>query len=835
MESVDYQISEWKRSTKMIFWSTILLFFAGIISTIYDYVSYAATLISMMAGIGSSSLGPLGRSTGINMSDLLAWGLSSKGLVIIGYVLYIWGLTSFSSIQRLEETSVQVRKIRTAGIVLAIVVLIDMVFGVLGAIPVLGWFFRLFVFIMTMCCYYKMKNAAGKLMIAEDFNDRAKRGSRNLRFAAVCEIRLMWLPLWTAIIMLLLTIMGIWMFGHSNSMQAAEDIIKFMGVMYGVVVFIVCIIAGCSIFCAFWWPIMGWYRVMTGSPENDKPVVQEENSNASITVEENKDEIDNEPQQEVQEKPIEESHSDSLLNIEEAEETPWLEQNKKWLFPLGGVAALALIIWGVVSFLGFGSKGNELLPVQKPAWDKFVLITHDEVLVFKEAFVGSAKLEIMQENLGSDVVEQYFKWDDTDNKRGYVSSHYKLYSNQILPLIGEEDEWYKVAVSEDGIGMTEGYVNKSYCRDVKQSPITSDVLKNMEFYNGHNASFALQTKGKYKNICFISIMSEMEDQWCDVAVLYDGVLINPLTKRSFNLFNPDGDVEQQFTSILPTPSSIQLVSYYFPEINKENLYTFFQDVSGSQSSNGIDGVEDKIFKGFSYVLDNGEFGLELFAEVNGERKTTNISGERVDILDQADYDGDGELEAVVYAWGGGNSIEPPFILYFDKETQEFKKALGFNDASESPEVKVEKWKGKPSFRVDVGLRKDRYVYEDHSVVLAESIAPNVGEVVSTITVTQLFGNSEEAEEKTAHIDIDGDGEKDKVLFMHDTSHFLGWGKQMMLKDMSGSYWCLPDGHEDIGVIGSKFAFIKPEEGDLPNLLTDDAWFYKWIDGKYVMQ
>ena len=150
MESYSNQISEWKRSTKMIFWSTILLFFAGIISTIYDYVSYAATLISMMSGIGSSALGPLGRGSLFNMSDIVAWGLSSKGLVIIGYVLYIWGLTSFASIQRLEDTSIQVRKIRTAGIVLAIVVLIDMVFGVLGSIPVLGWFFRLFVFIMTL-------------------------------------------------------------------------------------------------------------------------------------------------------------------------------------------------------------------------------------------------------------------------------------------------------------------------------------------------------------------------------------------------------------------------------------------------------------------------------------------------------------------------------------------------------------------------------------------------------------------------------------------------------------------------------------------------------------
>ncbi|MBP5277766.1 MAG: hypothetical protein J6Z18_04670 [Prevotella sp.] len=143
---------------------------------------------------------------------------------------------------------------------------------------------------------------------------------------------------------------------------------------------------------------------------------------------------------------------------------------------------------------------------------------------------------------------------------------------------------------------------------------------------------------------------------------------------------------------------------------------------------------------------------------------------RSDVLDQDDYDGDGEREALVYVWRGGNAIEPPFIVYFDKETQEFKKALGFEDASDQPLINIEKWKGKPSFRVDIGLRKDRYVYENHEVKLAERIAPDLGEVISTITVKQVFGSSEEYEEKTANLDIDGYEGKEQLLFMHDTSY-----------------------------------------------------------------
>ena len=576
--------------------------------------------------------------------------------------------------------------------------------------------------------------------------------------------------------------------------------------------------------------------------------------------------------------PLQEPKAENIVEIEEEEKTSWFEENKKWLFPVGGVVALALVIWGAFSIFS-GGKGNDILPVQKPAWEKFVVVLNEDVVLFKEAKTISPKLEVMVEEIDSDVPRRYFKWDDTPNKRGYSSFVYKLYSNRILPVVGEEGEWYKVVVSDDEIGFIDCYVQKTYCREAKPEPITPELLKELRSYKGSDAWFGLQTEGKYKDICFISSNNEFGGSWLDLAVLHDGVIVNPLTKHimicsseedgplfevNYNeayemsiltcgkqLQGGGGWLDAQliiqeakngvlnldsfFESIPTSQSSIQEVSYYFPEIDKDHLFTFIQDVSGSQSSASIDGVEDKEFTGFNFVVEEENETMELFAVMDGEKRSTEISGAQVVILDQTDYDDDGEREALVYVWGGGNSIEPPFIVYFDKETQEFKKALGFEDASDQPEINVESWKNKPSFRVDIGLRKDRYVYENHEVKLAERIAPNVGKVLSTITVSQLFGSSEEMEEKTANIDIDGDGEKDKLLFTHNTSHLLGWGKQMMLKDMAGSYWSLPDGHEDLGVIGTKFAFIKPEEGEVPVILCDDAWLYKWDGEKYVMQ
>lgn len=551
--------------------------------------------------------------------------------------------------------------------------------------------------------------------------------------------------------------------------------------------------------------------------------------------------IENDAQPIINLQPQEQPHKDSSAPKSEKAYSgddilPNAEQkNNKWLYAIGGIAVLALIAWGSILFWGQNNKGNKLLPVQEPEYEKFVIITSDEVLVFKEATGTSAKLEIMNENLDSDVASHYFKWDDTANKRGYSSHVYMLSRDRILPMIDEKDGWCKVIVSEEGMGLINGYVNKSLCREIQPTPITAEILQNLKSYNWHEATFTLETDGKYKNICFISVQSEMEGEWCDAAVLYDGVLINPLTKRASTLVGTGTDTGLLFENMVTSLSPIEEVSYYFPEIDKEHLFTFIQDVSGSQSSADIEGVEDK-FSGFAYLVERGEYGFELFAEIADDKRTTSITGEKIVILDQADYDGDGEREALVYEWGGGNSIEPPFIIYFDKEADEFKKSTGFNDAIEDPDIKVEEWKGHISFRIDVGLRKDRYIYENHSISLAESIAPDIGEICASITTSQLFGDSEETEEKTAHIDIDCDGEKDNIVFIHDSSHSMDWGKCMILKDMSTSYFCLPDiGREHLGVRGYKFSFLKSTSQSMPDILCDDAWLYKWNDGNYVLQ
>ena len=872
METTNYLNSKWKSSTKKVFWSIILISFAGIFSTIYDYLSYVANLIQMTSGM-LSKLGSLGSDIPqIDLEGFVNWGFSSKGLVVIGYILYLWGLTAFASILQVEETARQIRKVRTAAILLALTFLLEIVFGFLSIIPFTEWIFKLIIWIMTLCCFYKMKHAYEKLMQADDFNERARRGARNLRYAAVCEIRLKWLPLITSIILVLIVAYCTILMTSTTSLDGVKKVASVLAIFVLIILLVVGIVAVCAMFCAFWWPIVGWYRIKTGEPVEELEAAGDSGVKAAPEAGQNVQNAATE---------IAEVPADSELPIAGGKkDASWFDKNKKWLFPFGGVVGLVLLIWGAVSIFSPHKNGNELLPVQLPTWEKFVVLTESDVLIFKEPNAGSPQLEVMSEDIESDAIFQCFKWSDTPNKRGYISDSYALYKDNVLPVVGEDEDWYRVVIANRELGAQEGYIRKKLCREVKPQPISPKLLLSLNSYDWQTANYGLQTEGEYENICFISVTEEgMYSPWLEVAVLYDGKLVNPLTKHIDTYADPDwnysfriedrngtkvmiygetllrdgvldartialeekvGEVNVAllFESIPTTTSTMQEVSYYFPELAQDRLYTFVHDLSGGTSSSRMDDMEDKKeFTGFSYFVESTEYGLELYAGVDGERKATDLYGGVVEltILAQGDYDGDGEKEAVVYGYGGGNIVEPPVLVYFDKESQEFKKAEGFQVATTTPKIEVEEWNGKPSFLMYVGLRKDRYTYEDHAVKLVDRLIPELGKVISSVTVEQIFGTSEADEDKATTMSINEKGEMAKIVFHHDTSHALDWGKSMRLVSITETAWTIPvNGQENLGVSGSKFSFLNSETNGIPDILCDDAWLYKWDGSEYVL-
>ena len=145
----------------------------------------------------------------------------------------------------------------------------------------------------------------------------------------------------------------------------------------------------------------------------------------------------------------------------------------------------------------------------------------------------------------------------------------------------------------------------------------------MTEYNYYKANFGLQTEGKYKNICFVSVMAEMEGCYVDVAVLTDGKLVNPMTRRIFTAWGKctgtpfevkdsqlqyredmeqdgmldarniktEADAELLFNLIPAKVSHIQEVAYYFPEVSRDRLFVFTQNL-GEASSDVISEKQD---------------------------------------------------------------------------------------------------------------------------------------------------------------------------------------------------------------------------------------------------
>ena len=295
--------------------------------------------------------------------------LSSKLLVCHRYILYLWGLSSFAKIQRLESTQQNVLKVRKATILLIVAFFLSIVFGVLSIIPFVGWLFGIIIWILTLARFYRCGNAFTGLMSAEDFDERARRGARNARFGAVCEIRLKWLPFIVAAAILMIVGFAILFISSRNSLTGAEGLLKTVGMMIGAVLFVSFASSICFMVGAFWWPIMVGIASI-GAPSEEEPgeedVTDGSETSSSLTVLENNEADDPDT-------------FDSDDN----------EKKKKYYYIAGGAAAVLAILIGIFTCSGLtGSGGNDLLPVVKPAWEKFVVVTQETPL-YKEADTSS--------------------------------------------------------------------------------------------------------------------------------------------------------------------------------------------------------------------------------------------------------------------------------------------------------------------------------------------------------------------------------------------------------------------------------------------------------------
>ena len=353
------------------------------------------------------------------------------------------------------------------------------------------------------------------------------------------------------------------------------------------------------------------------------------------------------------------------------------EKRKQYIIIACVVLAVLLCVGGWFGLRGYLDNNVEvqLLPSQPVVWDKFVTPKFGQSTLYEQP--------------------------DINHVYG------KMGENDIAPVIDETSKFYKVYLCQG----KEAWVKKNQCEEIQNAPITLDILIEM-LLNGQRLECRNQTfnDGNWKGLFLFFYRDFSSEGHLEVGILNDRQLIRPmrasinayaLDKRGFELsinneqprleYGINYQVkEDSFKGFLNTfelserqvaeiwkaaqrnePNKV-FVYYYFPSINAVRYYDVDLNVYGISSSNVKYQTAEgsSTLSGFNYIVE-GEYDSDMERTVytleiqttSGDKINTEISdyAQELTIIAQGDYDGDGEREAIVYEWGGGNSLQPPYL------------------------------------------------------------------------------------------------------------------------------------------------------------------------------
>lgn len=332
----------WKESTQKIFWGVIVIAAAGILSTIYDYVSYGVIIMEYVSDL-------LPRGFGYQLETFLygikTIGILSKLAVMAGYILYLMGLTRFTAIQSNNMAAQNIQKVRSAVVILIWCFAILTVFGVLLSFPLVGIVINIGVWIATLVAYFKMRNGFAVLKTSPAFSTASQKGANKLRFAAVCNIRLMLMPIVVALAIGLVALIAFAMLSKGPSKEA----LYVPAILGGLILISTVICAIIFMVFAFIYPFIGWYQIMNGGPGEDTVIDPAEIEQRLATI----------PTADDQMKVMKEkgeaalaSAKESMANLQQdmapklEKAKSWAAANKKWLgIGAGAVVVVALLAW----------------------------------------------------------------------------------------------------------------------------------------------------------------------------------------------------------------------------------------------------------------------------------------------------------------------------------------------------------------------------------------------------------------------------------------------------------------------------------------------------------
>lgn len=544
--------------------------------------------------------------------------------------------------------------------------------------------------------------------------------------------------------------------------------------------------------------------------------------------------------------------------------------NQKWYY-LGGAVLVALLA-GILSlflFKGCNSTDN-LLSVQKPTWEKFVMVTSENVTLYKEANSISTKLMFAMENVESDVCGMEYRWENQGKKRGYTVSDFSPAVHAVWPVLEDAGNWYKVLVYPDYAGQhIEAYINKKSCKEVVPQPITDEVLERVDKVS-YRCDNVIKS-GRLKGLCFSASLQEFDEEFFEMGQLVDGVLYYPgsmgvstsrvdasgmtfrksdesadsyvLTYGDNRTFKIDGNPVVFDTRTLSEDEAKEIFQalknhnsrgfeayYYFPEAEPDRLISFYYSLEApTTAAEAVDDRPEEGVKNYSVSGDEGE-AQQLMTELDEEQVFTGVENVQISIVHEEDFEGDGYNEVLISESCGDEHgcIPEVYIVYYDKDTKEFKQT---NRCESYVYPEIEIWNGKTSFVQCYGLRKERYVYENFKLNQVEKVIQHVGHTLKKWTRAELFEESEDGE-KEFSVDIDGDGINEIIIFGHNDSFACGNGRDMFIDNIK---W--EDGRslgeEYFGLkSASTFSLLETMTNGMCDLLLDEAYLFRWNGTTY---
>ena len=893
----------------------------------------------------------------------LSWVIYA-GIVAL-QVIYMLRVRAFANIQSNDEDVSALTLVANGLTVLIVATVLVPVTGFLSEVEKNFAWLGLVVWLLMIVGSFMMKNGYRDLRDNENLSVQAQRGAENLRYAAVCNIRLLFAPLVLVIgntLVMLLTYSSV-----TSQLRGATRIDKFdlesltkpfeavdgaLSSLKGGFMIVAIFTIITFLLMLFWAifaqvkSIMGWYRIKEGDPEEENeaevepqaPVasryckycgtplsaealfcthcgakvgaavavsekapaaeessaVQDTHAEEPPTEETHAEESPTEEAPSVEEAPaaektpVVEEAPDTVESLatrklpaivddyEEEERPSWLKRNKRWLIVTGIIALLAALGAGAY-FLFFNGENNPL-GIEKPKWEKFVVVLESDVPVYKEADDNSPKLMELMEN--SDNMEAFaeYHWEDEGERRGYTRSEYHPFKNTVMPVLDESSDWYKVQIDTWGNGLIEAYISKDCCEEITPTPITQEILDEIDEGPESRCHYVVE-KGKYKNLCFCSEIHEEEGFYGEIfqmGELLDGVLYFPYydfiqaentnsSKIRFkkfsnddyrrygivyghkHVYNPnqwgsgvldthqlsDELVEEIFNAVKTDDPQLITASYYFPEINDKNLMSFRYSPRGSKDNDNITPAsnddENIRVRGYSTRM-NDDYEYWLVAELdNGTYEETGLqvgTGIAPDIVDVGDYDGDGNMEAIIQEHTGGTAGDaPPYIACYD---QEEKKYCATEPFGKWDNVIVEQNEGRLMFFQRYGIHEDRYMFANGKLLQISLEKKNVGNVIKSWTRDQLFSDQCD-DSRTVYYDIDDNGYSEQFDFVHDCSHPFEFGVYMALSTIT-----MDNGY----VINCSFPFsdtfavLDATTSGMHDILVGDTHLFRWSGYRY---